>query len=762
MKNTDCNLKTFDLEAFMKSITYPPKGMTTNLARKQMKNSGSTDTLVSSEQEMLILRRALEILPIGINDDDLLAGNYGVQFSENDLLEQILQADSDEYSESAEYKVWNEEERIISGTYMLFGIYTPSHTCVDYETILTRGLEYYEGRIKERLEKDIDEYGRKYLYAMLESINTVGIFTRRYVQLAEWKLKNCNFDKRKKELMRIIDALKKVPYKPADTFFEALQSMWIIHTVTPASERSWASVSLGRTDKYLYPYFERWLNGGNTEKEAIELLKAFFKMLDSYGDGSCAMNIGPDWNQFSELLIKVEKQIKLRSPIIAARMKKTTANSVYDTFIGQDLFGIGQPTFYNEEACLHAMAYRGMSENDDYSVNSCMGNVIVGKELADMWGCCVNMNLPLELAVNRGIPLRGKLPESCRKFINSVKPRDPDSIRVIKDLYAEYIKGITEYVAHQNLLKASWVALNRPNPFLSIFLDGCIEFGRDRAHSAVHMLGKNAEDLNPNKMYDFEMIKMGRGTKYHNVTVLSMGFANAADSISAIDELVFKKGKYTLEEIKTAAAENYCKTDKDAEIYAELQKCPKYADGSDAADENAAFVLNALADASELCYNGNVRFLPTCHTIDANVQFGNCVYASLDSRRDGEPFGKNAGPVIRVIKTAPTDLIIAASKLPQFRFSGGVPIDIYAAESILKNEEAKAKFRGLLKSYFKLGGMQVQVNSVNIELLRQAYDHPEEHPNVIVRKGGFSIYFTDMLKEVQRDMIERFEKEIDH
>jgi pyruvate-formate lyase len=406
------------------------------------------------------------------------------------------------------------------------------------------------------------------------------------------------------------------------------------------------------------------------------------------------------------------------------------------------------------------MRYRGMSENDDYSVNSCMGNVIVGKELADMWGCCVNMNLPLELAVNEGKPLKGKLPESLRSFIENVEVKKPDSIDEIKSMYADYIKGITRYVAHQNLLKASWIALNRPNPFLSIFLDDCIEFGRDRAHSAVHVLSNGAKDLNPDSSFDFDKIKMGRGAKYHNVTVLSMGFAHAADSLSVIDELVFKSKKYTLEEIKNAAIDNYSKSDKAVEISNEMRKCPKYADGNDTADEAAAFVLNALADAAESCYTGNMRYLPTCHTIDANVQFGNCVYASMDSRKDGEPFGKNAGAVVQVIKTTPTDLIMSASKLPQFRFSGGVPIDIYVTKNILESDENRAKFRGLLRTYFKLGGMQVQVNSVNIELLKQAYENPKDHPNVIVRKGGFSIYFTDMLKEVQKDMIERFEKEI--
>jgi formate C-acetyltransferase len=208
-----------------------------------------------------------------------------------------------------------------------------------------------------------------------------------------------------------------------------------------------------------------------------------------------------------------------------------------------------------------------------------------------------------------------------------------------------------------------------------------------------------------------------------------------------------------------AVRDNYEGNEMAERIFADLRRCPKYADGSDVADENATFVMNALADTAERSYAGNIRYIPTCHTIDSNVQFGACVYASMDSRKAGAPFGKNGGGVLLALKNTPTDLFISASKLPQYRLSGGVPIDIYVAKSILKTPENKAKFRGLLKSYFKMGGMQVQVNSVNVEILKKAYENPEEYPNVIVRKGGFSIYFTDLMKEVQKDMINRLERE---
>lgn len=751
------SIPVFSLEEFMKSITYPPQCMTTNLARKVITERGNYENIPDREAE--ILKYALELLPIGIRENDLLAGNYGPEFAQGELIAKIREADEEEYACSEEYKVHSEEEYVISGRYLLFGIYTPSHTCIDYEAIIRKGLRDYERRMDERLGQACDTYGAQYLRAMKKCIHLIRGYAGRFKKIAEDKLGQGIGEKRKTELARMIHALERVPYEPAKDFYEALQSMWIMHTVVPTAERSWASVSLGRMDQYLLEYYRKWLADGHTKEEAKELLRAFFHLLDSYGDGSCALNLGPEYNEMTELLLEVEKEVKLRSPIIAARMSEDS-DAFYDQLIDQKLFQIGQPTFYGEKSCKAAMEYRGMIKEQDYSVNSCMGMVAVGKEVADMWGCCVNMNLTLELAVNQGKPLSGELPPSLQRYIEPIKPRAPKTMEDIKSAYEEYTNAIVGYVTDQNMRKSAWTAWNRPNPVLSMLLEDCIAFGRDRAHAALHALGRGAEEQLGIRGEELSDIRKGRGAKYHNVTVLAMGFAHAADAMSAIEKLVFKEHRYTLDELICAARHNYEKTEQDLTIYADLRRCPKYADGSDEADDYAAYVLDCLADACENHYRGNIRFLPTCHTIDSNVQFGRCVYASLDGRKDGEAFGKNAGPVLQVIKNTPTDLIVSALRIPQYRFSGGVPIDIYVPENVLAKPEGREKFKGLLKSYLCRGGMQVQVNSVSLELLKKAYESPEEYPHVIVRKGGFSIYFVDMLREVQKDMIRRFEKEV--
>jgi formate C-acetyltransferase len=306
-----------------------------------------------------------------------------------------------------------------------------------------------------------------------------------------------------------------------------------------------------------------------------------------------------------------------------------------------------------------------------------------------------------------------------------------------------------------NLKRAAWIALNRPNPLLSALTNDCIEQARDRAHGAVSVMGKSAKNL----VQGYEPAIDGHGAKYHNVTVLTMGFANTADAFTAIDELVFKSGKYTIEQLIKAAQNNYKGSFLNEQIYHDLRKWSKFGTANDLADENAAFVMNTLADICEKLQRGTIRYLPSCHTIDANARFGMCIYATLDGRKDGEPLNKNIGPVNLVRKSNPTELVLSASKMPQERFSGGQPIDLYVPANFIDSIENKHKFQKLMEVYFARGGMQIQVNSINLDLLKKAYDHPEQYGTLIIRKGGFSVYFTEMYREVQKETIERFEME---
>ena len=235
-----------------------------------------------------------------------------------------------------------------------------------------------------------------------------------------------------------------------------------------------------------------------------------------------------------------------------------------------------------------------------------------------------------------------------------------------------------------------------------------------------------------------------------------MALVNTANAIAAIDTLVFREKKDTLTEIVHAARANYAGCEN---LRADIKRCEKYGAGSRYADR---LVLKLCEITSKICKThskDNVLFLPSLHTLDYNVKFGEKLYATLDARLAGEPVAKNAGPTNEARTSDPTSLIISAGSIHQELFSGGQPIDLYFDTWMLDSEDSRRKIATLIKTYFKLGGLQLQVNSIDVKLLEAAYEHPEGYPELVVRIGGYSLKFTELDKAAQREFIERFKKE---
>ena len=149
--------------------------------------------------------------------------------------------------------------------------------------------------------------------------------------------------------------LKKVPFYPAESFREAVQSVWIIHFLTPLAENAWYSISLGKFDEYMYPFYKASLERGMTRDEAKKILKNFYELLNSYADGACLLNIGGEYNELSELLIECQKEFSLPAPILGARINNKTPEHIWQSLIDEKLFSMGQPTFYGESSCIAAL-----------------------------------------------------------------------------------------------------------------------------------------------------------------------------------------------------------------------------------------------------------------------------------------------------------------------------------------------------------------------------------------------------------------------
>ncbi len=672
------------------------------------------------KRQSALFRYYTEQIPIFIPEGDVLAGRYGYEKA----LPPVAVP-----KPMPGIRVLSEEEKKLHEHFKkklsIDIAYHKSHTCVDYGEIIGKGFGYYIGLVQRKLDEQPEH---EFYLAMKESLETAIRFAGRYAELADKMAGEADNESDRARLTRMSEALRRVPADGARNFYEAVQFLWIMHNLIPMAEMGWYSISVGRMDQYLYPYYLSAERDGISREDMKAILRNLFELLDSYGDGACALNVGGVdsegrhmYNELSYLLLEVEKETALRAPIFAARISPETPDDIFDALIDFDLFRIGQPTFYGEMPCRRAVAGRGIPETEaaTFSANSCMGLILGGREIANMWGIKFNMNLPLEVALCGGKALHNEL-----GFASVTEPHPIRSEEELLEAYGAYLGELMKMSAALSYQKAKEASLNNSDPFLSVFTEGCIESGLDRAIAAT----------------------------YNTVTVEGMGMINACDAIEAICSLVFDKKKYTIEQIAEAAKSNYEGYD---ELLHDIRGCNKYGMNDARCNRIVARVGAMLSDNCRKNSHGNYLFLPSLHTIDENVKYGSTLPASLDGRLAGEPINKNANPSLLLRNVEPTSVILSAACVPQTDFSGGQPIDLFFDKSQFATKESRDKIKAMIKTYFELGGLQFQVNSVDIELLEKAYADPEAYPNLIIRKGGYSVRFGELSRDAQREFIEQ-------
>ena len=585
-----------------------------------------------------------------------------------------------------------------------------AHTIVDYKFILENGLVAYQQKIEnELLNFPHDEQ----LLAMKDELVTVERLTERMRSVVSENANGC------KNAKKIRSALDRVPFYPARDFREAIQSIWIIHFLLPLAEHAFHSISLGKFDQYVYPYYQRSLSEGMTREEAKGILHNFYKLLNSYADGACLLNVGAEYNELSELIIECQRDFGMPAPILGARISENTPDKIWDMLIDEKLFTRGQPTFYGERSCVAALVEKGVphSEALGFCNSSCMGISLAGQEYDSMWGCVFSVSAALEAALNCGGLLHRDITVPGIKRVNNL-----DELYDAFEKSAEYLIDICS-AAYE--AKAKFVEENDPDPFVSILTNGCIEKHLDRMS----------------------------GAKYHNVTIECMGMVNASDGIGAIDRLVFDEKKYTIEQINEAVKNNFEGYDS---IKSDILNCKKYGENS-YADSYAVKVAEILQMVIRKKDNKNFLYSPSLHTLDENVRYGKMWGAGYDGRRAGAPFAKNAAYSDCVGKKEPTSLTLSAAKLPQHKFFGGQPIDLNFSADIVRRH--KREIALLIDTYLQMGGLQLQVNSLSPEILRDALKNPERYSDLVVRVGGYSTYFNLLSDAVKEDFIRRAETE---
>jgi formate C-acetyltransferase len=638
-----------------------------------------------------------------------------------------------------------------------------AHLAVNYEKLLKGGLKDYEERtLKAKADLDltkpesIDKYA--FYKAVLIAIEAVKIYANRFSALAKEKAEN-ESGKRKEELLEISRICAKVPYEPAETFREAIQSVWFIQCILQI-ESNGHSLSYGRFDQYMYPYLKHDLDLNLiTEDEVVELLtnlwvktltinkvRSFTHTQSSAGSPMYQnVTIGgqtPDKkdavNRLSYLVLKSVAQTRLPQPNLTVRYHAGLPKEFMDECIEVMKLGTGMPAFNNDEVIIPSFKNWGVKEEDayNYSAIGCVETAVPGK-----WGYrCTGMsyiNFPrLLLAVmNDGVDLT-----SGKRFVKG----------------HGYFKDMTSY---EELLKA-WDEALREMTRMSVIVENAIDLASERDVPDVLCSALTDDCIARGKT-----IKEG-GAVYDFISGLQVGIANMADSLAAIKKLVYEEKKITPEQLWNALLEDFASEEGQRIQNMLINDAPKYGNDDDYVDNLVVEAYDTYIDEIQKYPNtrygrgpiGGIRYAGTS-SISANVGQGQGTMATPDGRNARTPLAEGCSPAHSMDVNGPTSVFKSVSKLKTEKITGGVLLNQKVTPATLSTEENKEKLEMLIRTFFnRLHGYHVQYNVVDKETLLDAQAHPEKHKDLVVRVAGYSAFFNVLSKQTQDDIIGRTEQ----
>ena len=750
-----------------------------------------------------MLEKVLDNMSIYIEDKSLLAGNqatknrnapifpeYTMEFVMNEL-DQFEKRDGDVFYITEKTKeqlreiapFWQnnnlrargeallpEEVRVFmeTGVFGMEGKLNAgdAHLAVNYDRILKDGLRGYEKRVKEckaTLDLTNPDNIDKYCFynAVLIVLEAVRNFANRYSVLAKDLAEKELNQERKVELLEISRICSKVPYEPAETFQEAVQSVWFIQLILQI-ESNGHSLSYGRFDQYMYPYYDRDIKNGTIKKsEALELLTCLWiKTLTINKVRSQAHTLSsagsPMYqnvtiagqttdkkdavNDLSFLVLKSVAQTRLTQPNLTVRYHKNINKHFLDECIEVMRLGFGMPALNNDEIIIPSFIDWQVKEEDayNYSAIGCVETAVPGK-----WGYrCTGMsyiNFPRMLlcTMNNGVDLT-----SNKRFTKGYGHfTEMESYEELLEAWDKTIREITRYsVIVENVIdKAS--ERDVPDILCSALTDDCIARGKT--------------------------IKEG-GAVYDFISGLQVGIANMADCLAAIKKLVYEEKKITRQELWNAILDDFSSPENKKIQEMLLREAPKYGNDDDYVDQLIVEAYDSYIEEIEKYPNtrynrgpiGGIRYAGTS-SISANVGQGMSTMATPDGRNAFEPLAEGCSPAHNSDKNGPTAVFKSVSKLRTNKITGGVLLNQKMTPQMLSTEENRQKLELLIKTFFnRLHGYHVQYNIVSKETLIDAQKHPENHKDLIVRVAGYSAFFNVLSKKTQDDIIGRTEQSL--
>jgi len=555
--------------------------------------------------------------------------------------------------------------------------------------------------------------------------------------------------RRRAQLERMAEACAHVPEHPARSSFEALQSALLL-IFAVGTESCQISICPGRVDQWLAPFAEAERAAGASPEDLIELVEAFIIKLAHFrlfngamsagvGGGSelCTITIGgshPDGRDAStlvtELVLEAYDRVRLAHPPLALRVHAGTPEWLWDRAVRSLSTGCGMPSFMNDAIMAPALMDLGFSREDayDYADIGCveMGNA--GTSLGPVSIGFINLAKCLELALNDGRctisgaqigPQTGALPAHA-------------SFDAVVDAYrAQLGFAVTHFNQSVSTLEQTH-AERRPVPFLSAITDNALQSGRDLITGS---------------------------SKYRYAGLEGIGFAEVADSLSAIRHFVFDTGRLDARRLHDALLRDFADDERTRLLL--LNRGPKYGNDDDAADATLQLVADLFADEIKRHRDfWGSEYTAGAWSIALAVHLGPRVGALPNGRRAGATLTEGIRPASGCDRRGPTASLRSVAKVDHRRYQNGSICNLMVTPQTLEGANNRRKFADLVRTYCQLGGFQLQCNVVDVAVLRAAQAEPERFRDLIVRVAGYCAYFVEQTPAVQEQIIARTAHEI--
>ena len=662
------------------------------------------------------------------------------------------------------------------------------HTAMD-------GKMYHEGLldVKARIEKRIAELDYIYdpeatdkqqeLEAMAISCDAAILFAERHAELAEKMANEAEkaygshephephephrphrpHDQRIAELRKIAEVCRWVPAHAPRNLWEAIQMYWFVHLGTVTELNGWDSMNPGHIDQHLWPFYQKGIDEGTlTRDEAKELLSCLWIKFNNqpappkvgvtalesgtYNDFT-NINIGgvdregrSATNELSYMILEIQEELHELQPGLSIHIAQNTPDEFLLEGIKVIRQGHGYPSIFNPDTYIKELVREGKTL-EDAREGGCSGCIEVGafgKEAYLLTGYLNTLKI-LEITLNNGID-----PETGKKL--GLETGDPRAFKTFEELYNAWHRQMVYFVdlklSVNNYIERMF-SLYAPATFLSLYIDDCIEKGRDYYSG---------------------------GARYNTTYIQCTGLGTITDSFTALKKHVFEDHKYTMDEMLEACKNNWGAPLSSPEgdtravggtvMRAYIRNHTPFFGNDDAyADEIAVRVYEDLVKAIEGRPNtrgGKTQLnmlSTTCHNY-----FGSVCGATPNGRLAHFAISDGTSPAHGSDTHGPTAVIKSLGKLDQTK-SGGTLLNVRFVPQLLNREEDQKKLASLIRTYFKFGGHHIQFNIVDTATLHDAQQHPEEYRDLLVRVAGYSDYFNDMTEQLQNEIIARTENE---